>query len=84
MCFSVRPDDLFLDRPAPLDVDGQSGDERAQVDAPVEAVGKGGQRAWAIAFAHCASVPKLRRNSGVDIPCCNWVVLKVMALSRVG
>jgi hypothetical protein len=28
-----------------------------------------GHRARLTASAHCASVPKLRRNSGIDMPC---------------
>ena len=40
MCLSLCSDDLFLGRPAPCDVDDQSCDECAQVEATVEAVGE--------------------------------------------
>ena len=37
------PDHRFRDRPTPRDVDDQACNERAQVEASVEAVGEGGQ-----------------------------------------
>ena len=39
----MRPDNCFLDWLAARDVDDKSCDETAQVEAPVEAIGEGGE-----------------------------------------
>jgi len=43
-----------------------------------------GQRAAITACAQAACVPKLRRNSGKDMPCWNWILFIAMAKLRRG
>ena len=43
-----------------------------------------GHRAAITACAQAASVPKLRMNSGTDMPCWNWILFIAMAKLRRG
>ena len=73
-------DDNLRDEVAPVKSAVEAVSGGAQVVLTVLAVfqrvccaGKHGVQIAEHALEHCTSVPKLPRNSGIDMPCWNWI-----------